>query len=96
MSRKFSIITAINFDKLDNEISEYVQYHGNFDPYIFMSEDTANAIESECEVQFGFIAKDINSNVKPKGDAKNGIKASYCGYKVFINNDLKYGIVEIR
>lgn len=96
MSRKFSIITTINFDKLDNEISEYVQCNGHFDPYIFMSENTANAIESECEIQLGFSAKEINSNVKPKGDIKNGVKGSYCGYKVFINNDLKYGIVEIR
>ena len=96
MSRKFSIISTINFDKLDNEIEEYVQRNGNFDPYIFMSEDTANAIESEYEVEFGFSTKEMNANVKPKGDTKNGIKATYCGHKVFINNDLRYGIVEIR
>ena len=61
-----------------------------------MSEDTANAIESEYEVELGFCTKEMNANVKPKGDIKNGIRATYCGYKVFINNDLRYGIVEIR
>ena len=96
MSRKFSIITTIDFDKLDNEIREYVQRNGNLDPYIFMSEDTANTIESEYEIECGLNVKDINSNVKPKGDIKNGVKATYCGYKVFIDNDLRYGIVEIR
>lgn len=96
MSRKFSIMTTINFDKLDNEIREYVQCNGNFDPYIFMSEDTANAIESEVQVEFGFDVKDANSNIKLKSDIKNGVKATYCGYKIFINNDLKFGIVEIR
>ena len=96
MSRKFSIIATIDFNKLDNEIGEYVKRNGNFDPYIFMSEDTAEAIKNEYEVEYGLDVKDINSNVNPKGDIKNGVKAMYCGYKVFINNDLRYGIVEIR
>ena len=92
MSRKFSIMTTINFDRLDNEIGQYAKCNGVFDPYIFMNEDTINTIESEVQNEFGFDVKDINSNIK----LKNGIQATYCGYKVFINNDLRFGEVEIR
>ena len=53
MSKKFSIVATIDFNKLDNEIGEYVKRNGNFDPYIFMSEDTAEAIKNEYEVEYG-------------------------------------------
>lgn len=93
MVGKFSIIkTSINFDKLDKEIQEYIGRTGNFDPYIFMSEDTANAIANEFELEFGIPVTDTYSNVR----LKDGIKATYTGYKIFANNDLKFGIVEIR
>lgn len=92
MSRKFSIMSAINFNKLDDEIKEYVRCNHDFDPYLFMSEDTANAIENEVQNEFGFDVEDDNSNIK----LKDGAKATYTGYKVFINNDLKFGIIEIR
>jgi hypothetical protein len=92
MGRKFSIMTTINFDKLDREIEEYVSLNCSFNPYIFMSEDTMKAIVKEVKNEFDLDVTDINSNIKPS----NGIKAEYCGYKVFINNDLKLGIVEIR
>lgn len=91
MSRKFSIMTTINFDTLDKQIEEYIRQTLNHDPYIFMSEDTANAIIEELKV-CGIDVTDAYSNVK----LKDGVKATYTGYKVFINNDLKLGIVEIR
>ena len=91
MSLKFSIMDTINFDRLDSAIDNYVIQNGSY-PYIFMSEDTASAIENDIEKQFGFNPSDSNSNIK----LKNGTKALYCGYKVFINNDLKLGTVEIR
>ena len=82
---------TINFERLDKAIEYYISKNNN-DPYIFMNEDTANVIESEVEKEFGFNPADVNSNIK----LKNGTKALYCGYKVFINNDLKLGIVELR
>lgn len=87
MSKKFSIIKTINIDKLDNEINKYIlEQNDNFEPYIFMSENTASVIAQEIGVN-------IVDNVKP---LKDGIKAVYCGYKVFIDNDLELGTVEIR
>lgn len=85
MSKKFSIVNAINFEKLDNEIEAYVNCNCNFDPYIFMSEDTAKAIRKE-------LLSDI-VGFNPENTTKN---VTYCGYKVFIDNDLHFGIVEIR
>ena len=92
MSKKFSIVTTIDVGKIDEEITKYVNLNGNFDPYIFMNEDTASVITNEVGVDIV-----IDSNDLPhKRNAKNGISASYAGYKVFINNDLTFGIVEIR
>lgn len=84
-------MNTIDFDRLDSAIETYIVQNNNC-PYIFMSEDTASAIENEVERQFGFSASDSNSNIK----LKNGTKALYCGYKVFIDNDLKLGTVEVR
>lgn len=84
---KFSIIATIDLNKIDDEINKYVKCNGNFDPYIFMSEDTARAIEYEVG------AKDFPSERDTKS---GGMYATYSGYKVFVNNDLRFGIVEIR
>lgn len=92
MSGKFSIMTTINFDKLDKEIEEYIRRTGNHEPYIFMNEDTINAIANEFETEFGIPVTDTYSNVR----LKDGVKATYTGHKVFANNDLKFGVVEIR
>ena len=84
---KFSIIATVDLSRIDEEIEQYVSLNGNLNPYIFMSEDTARAVE--CEVG----ADDFPS----QRDAKSGgMYATYTGYKVFINNDLRFGIVEIR
>lgn len=85
MNRKFSIMTTVNFEKLNNEINEYIKETGNHNPYIFMSEDTAKTIANE----FGI---DLNMPIY----SSVGIKATYTGYQVFINNNLKFGIVEVR
>ena len=97
MSRKFSIMTKINLNKLDEQIQAYQmlnQWDGECgecdDPYIFMSEDTAKAIETEVGVDVVIDNKTLTNNIK------SGMHSTYSGYKVFINNDLRFGIVEIR
>lgn len=94
MSKKFSVMeTIIDFDKLDRQIREYKMLHQFDDPYLFMSEDTAKRIE--VEVGANNIIID-NDTLASKINNTNGVYATYTGYKVFINNDLKFGIVEIR
>lgn len=94
MSKKFSIVTTIDISRIDQEITKYVNLNGDFDPYIFMNEDTARAIENEVG------AHDImidGVDLPNKRNAKDGgMYATYSGHKVFINNDLRFGIVEIR
>lgn len=87
MSRKFSIVSTVNLDTLYDEIEDYIGCNGNINPYIFMSEDTIKAIEYEVGVD-NFTNK---INVKDRG-----YKATCFGHRVFINNDLRFGIVEIR
>lgn len=86
MSRKFSV-TAIDLDKIYDEIENYVNQNGDFNPYIFMNEDTARAILFEVGVAFQVVKKDAEDRM---------YNATFAGYKVFINNDLRFGIVEIR
>lgn len=44
MNKKFSIVQSLDIDKLDNEIQNYIHISGRKDPYIFMSDVTAEKI----------------------------------------------------
>lgn len=86
MSRKFSIAT-INIDKIFKELDNYIDQQGyNCLPYLFMNKDTAKAIEFEC----GIVNRPYDTQ------SLSNRNAEFAGYKVFINNDLRYGVVEIR
>lgn len=84
MNKKFSIVKVIDFDKLDYEINRYIATTGERNPYIFMNEDTVDAMKND--------AVEIRTN-EIHG---SGVTGLYCGYQVFINNYLKFGEVEIR
>ena len=88
MGERFSIVKTINIDKIFEEIDNYIMITGETNPYIFMNEDTSKAIDDEVG-----IAKWIDPSAKSN---YKGIEATFTGYKIFINNDLKFGIVEIR
>lgn len=87
MSKKFSIVQSINLNKIHNEIDDYIIQNNCFEPYLFMSEETIKAITDEFDLKYSGISFESDSR---------GVKGTYTGYKVFINNDLKFGIVEIR
>lgn len=93
MSRKFSIVSTVNLDVLYDEIEDYISCTGNFNPYIFMSEETARAIEKELPP-----VKWLNPSLKSQYKDKNSkyTDATFAGYKLFINNSLRFGIVELR
>ena len=94
MGRKFSIVATIDLSRIDDEIEEYVSLNGSFDPYIFMNEDTVRAIENEVGAHDIVVVDGID--LSNKRNTKDGMYATYSGYKMFINNDLRFGIVEIR
>lgn len=93
MNKKFSIVT-INIDKIFKELDNYINQQGYHHlPYLFMSEDTAKAIERECGI---YNRPEYDTQLLSNKNKKNGVYAEFTGYKVYANNDLAYGVVEIR
>lgn len=87
MSKKFSIVQSINLNKIHNEIDDYILQTNCFNPYIFMSDKTKDAILQEFEEKY--------NTVRPISEDRGKV-GKYTGYKVFIDNDLEFGMVEIR
>ena len=85
MNKKFSIVKAIDINKLRHEIDDYINYTGEEHPYIFMSTPTLKAIEKEYIPSYVFSGKPLCGHA---GEIK--------GYKIFTNDDLTFGEVEIR
>lgn len=90
MNRKFSIIATLDLDKIDDEIEKYVNQVGGsfnpfFEPYIFMNADTARAIASQ-----------VGADIKTSKAIKSNAGSTYKGYKVFIDDDLRFGTIELR
>ena len=87
MGNKSNIINiknvSLNLKKLDNEICGLTDTQ-NKDPYIFMSKDTINLLK-ECASSMNFECQSMS-----------GLVEKYNGYKVFCNNDLDLGEVELR
>ena len=81
-------INTFNFDKISEEILYYEKKNNGLDPYIFISDETAEAIKKELGIYDGVLF----------GLAINGANfySTFMGHKLFINNDLKFGVVEIR
>ena len=87
MNVKFCI-TTIDLFKIDEEIKRYVNKNKGVEPYLFISENTMDAIKRETGYD-----EILDPSLKP---SHKGVVATYSGYKVFINNDLNFGVVEIR
>lgn len=96
MSKIFSIAKAIDMDKLDNQIERYEAETGNRNIYVFMNYDTIKTIENQT---LGSILNypDFNSpNTILSLKKSNGLMGYYQGYKVFRDDTLSFGEVEIR
>lgn len=83
-----SIVKTLDYDVLNGNIAIYQEANGE-EPYLFMNEATANAI---CE--------DVKRNVyvsKIFGQAAEGnYIGRFNGLKIYTNNDLQFGEVELR
>lgn len=86
MSKKFSITkTKIDINKLLNNIEDYSAIN-MVEPYIFINKDTID----ELNLQVGY---------KPDGfwgTQSSSMCGYFHGYKMFCDNTLKFGEVEIR
>lgn len=87
VNRKFSIAQRINLDELEDKIDRYVRLTGETNPYLFMNQNTINAIPTVDDTLYNL--RQINAKV-------NGIAGYYQGYKIFRDDTLDFGEVEIR
>lgn len=86
MSKKFSITKTIDLNKLNNEIDEYIMQTGETNLQLFMHIDTMNAIDRAYPVDF-----------EPPCVVRSlGTIGTWEGNKIFIDNDLEFGEIEIR
>ena len=86
MNKKFSILKEVDLSILNNEIDKYMAKTGEMDLYIFMN---INTLES--------IAREFTPSIYPRIHNKlEGYIAQYDGHKVYVNEDLDFGEVEIR
>lgn len=87
MIGRFSILKSLDLEKIDKNIEIYECETGN-EPYLFMNEETIRAIFNECSGHFK-----TKEAFEALGFGKTG---TYVGYKLYSNNDLEFGEVEIR
>ena len=87
MNRKFSIIEKINMAELDKVIDEYKCQTGGTNPYLFMHKSTIDAIP---------VIDDTLHNLYEITVKVSGIAGCYRGYKIFRDDSLDFGEVEIR
>lgn len=91
MSKKFSISKAIDLNKLNMKIDEYRHDTGELNPYIFMNEETIRAMSNDYFSRVDPLCEHFLKIKYP-----NGLVGRYEGYKVFQDNELKFGEAEIR
>ena len=87
MERKFSIVQKIDLDELTKKIEEYQCRTGETNPYLFMNKSTIDAIPTVDDALYNF--RQVCAKI-------NGIAGYYHGYKVFRDDSLSFGEVEIR
>ena len=90
MSKKFSIVKEIDLNKLSRQIDDYRHETGEINPYIFANEETIRTMVKACSDCFD--AADIFATLTLRGN-RVGI---FEGYKLYPNEDLEFGEVEIR
>lgn len=82
----FSVLQKkINYDKLNNKIDLYYMEHKN-SPYVFMNNETVDSLVEDVGVHaYGL-----------HGVNEGGLCGTYRGNKVFCDNTLLFGEVELR
>ena len=93
MSKKFSIAKGLDIRELNIQMGHYIYETGetgNNQLYLFMNDETLDEFGIECSKQF---SPNFFDNLEFN---KLGHVSNYCGHKVFCNNDLAFGEVEIR
>ena len=89
----FSIVEKINVDKLNTKIAEFVYREGH-DPYIFANKETLEVLVKPIEQELNFITSLTGSTRIYVG--KSCLVGKYQGNKMYEDDTLKFGEIELR
>ena len=92
--KRFSIIKSVDINKLDRQIEEYECTTGEV-PYLFMANATGDAIMKELCNDSVMYPADIEK-VRALLSCDCAMLGTYKGTKIYQNEDLPFGEVEIR
>lgn len=87
----FSIVDKINVNKLNTKIAEFVHKEGH-EPYIFANKETLDALVKPIEQELKFVSP-ITGIVN---SYKRRLVGKYQGNKIFEDDTLKFGEIELR
>ena len=87
----FSIVDKINVDKLNTKIAEFV-YREGYEPYIFANKETLDALVKPIEQELKF----ISASTGVVSLFKTCLVGKYHGNKMFEDDTLKFGEIELR
>lgn len=92
MSKKFSIAKTIDKEKLNKQIYLYMFENCEMNPYLFMNKETLDELKDEC-----FKDSEVSHDAATDASLKEiGVVGLYHCYKIYENNELGFGEVEIR
>lgn len=90
---KISLVEKINVDKLNMKIAEFVYSEGH-EPYIFANKETLDTLVQPIEQELNFITSPTGSTRIYVG--KSCLVGKYHGNKMFEDDTLKFGEIELR
>ena len=87
----FSIVDKINVDKLNMKIAEFV-YKEGYEPYIFANKETLDTLIKPIEQELKFVSAATGVTTSFKAC----LVGKYQGNKMFEDDTLKFGEIELR
>lgn len=87
----FSIVDKINVNKLNTKIAEFT-YREGYEPYIFANKETLDALAKSIEQELKF----ISAATGVISSFKTCLVGKYQGNKMFEDDTLKFGEIELR
>lgn len=84
----FSIVDKINANKLNLKIVEFIDREG-YQPYIFANKETLDALTKPDEQEIKYVSLANTNSFKP-------CLIRYRGNKIFRDDTLKFGEIELR
>lgn len=86
----FSIVDKINVNKLNTKVAEFVYREGHR-PYIFANKETLEALAKPIEQELKFVSATGVTTL-----FKSCFIGKYQGNKMFEDDTLKFGEIELR